>query len=204
MTTKFFGAAVALLLVSASPARATLVNFVLDNVLIGGNPQYSVTGTFTYDTTILSCTPVACSAAGIEGYSNIQVQAITPYGTFQMNHLWTADAGEATYLGLSPSNSNDTPALIFIFSYDLLQSALNGTPDPLLPLGSGSNFIPGGSALAASGAALYGGPSSDLLSVSGSFNPSAVPGPIAGAGLPGLILASSGLLGWWRRRQKIA
>jgi hypothetical protein len=92
-------------------------------------------------------------------------------------------------------------ATVFTLTTDatltFLGEAPNGQPPP------GANFYVLNSGLSCSL------PNETVISTCGEpttqyYNISPVPGPIAGAGLPGLIVASGALLGWWRRRRKIA
>jgi uncharacterized protein (TIGR03118 family) len=94
-----------------------------------------------------------------------------------------------------------------INAFDPLTGAFLGT----IPINVGMGNTPGGLwALEFGTGGSNGSPNTLFFTdgingeVDGLFAALNVPGPIAGAGLPGLILACGGLLGWWRRRQKIA
>ena len=92
MKKKLFSAAISLVLCAPFSAHATVFNVTFQNVLIDNNPNYPITGSFLYDDSQSS------NPSATYGLFDFNVSAVTPYGVFDMNTLWTMDS-TFTYLG---------------------------------------------------------------------------------------------------------
>jgi hypothetical protein len=127
--------------------------------------------------------------------ANVTMTGLPLIGPFTDFGFSPVSSDGITLIGIRDASFNRVD--LFLPVFDLV----GYTGGSICALSSVCHSVSGASPISSIHLSIIGG---SLLLQSGSLTPAAVPGPIAGAGLPGLLLASGGLLGWWRRRQRTA
>jgi hypothetical protein len=199
MTSRIFGLVAGAILLGCTAAHADIiynVNITIPGVPATLNRAGTATGFIETDGTI-----------GVLQAANIRDWSLA------------LNDGFSTFTDLGPHSGNNSGLLLVGSAFTATASGLffnfSGTDQSLVVFespqpGSGIDFL-----CFADAKALCSSPLASTLELGATLGPIqrlpergvvevavAVPGPIAGAGLPGLILAGGGLLGWWRHKRK--
>jgi carbohydrate binding protein with CBM4/9 domain len=128
------------------------------------------------------------------------VMAIDNAGFGTLSQTISTTAGSAYTLSFWTFVNNVADANIFQFAID--GAPATGVAQTHLYNQTTAGFVATGSATTISFSfATQEGSGAWFVDDISVVNAAAVPGPVIGAGLPGLMLAGGGLIGWWRRKR---